>query len=103
MVFETYTTYDYSFYPNRNYNPTRPPKTHNDIYYHRMQEQQEEQLPANINMGIINSNNKGQQYYEFSYSPMLPKTSSKMSVSNDIKTKENSLLNYFKHLFCCGE
>lgn len=99
MVFETYTTYDYSFHSNFDYNVTRPPKTHNDIYYHRIREK--ETIPSNIAMGNINRNDKGEVYHEFIYSPMLPKTSSNSLQNNDNGIKGNTLTNYLMQLFCC--
>lgn len=101
MVFETYTTHDYSFHYNDEYNISRPPKTHYDISYHRMQEQQQESSIQNINMGNILRNNKGEPYYEVAYSQMLPKTSS-VSLLNTDKEKGNSIIDILKQWFCCG-
>lgn len=105
MVFETYTTNDYSFHFNEEYNPRRLPQTHNDIYYHRMQEQsshqpQEEPSLQHITMSNINLNSKGESYHEFVYSPLLPKTLS----NTDKETNGNSVsvMDYLKRLFCCG-
>ena len=96
MVSEIYTTYDYSFYPNYdNKPPTCPAQTYNDVLYHRI----EDRPNININMGSINRNNKGEPYYEFSYSPMLPKASS--NIVNK-ETNGNSLISYLKKWFCCG-
>lgn len=97
MVFETYTTYDYSFHYNYGYDVKPPPKTHNDIFYHRLEER-ENTIPS-INMGKINRNNKGEAYYEYVYSPLLNKPSSNI---NTQEVKENSVLYYVKRLFCCG-
>lgn len=92
MVFETYTTYDYSIYPNRDYDVKSTPSSHHDIYYQRMQER-----PANpVNaMGSITRNSSGEAYYEFVYSPMLPKTTKRI-------VKEISVFDYLKKWLCCS-
>jgi len=97
MVFETYTTNDYSFHYNEEYNPRRPPQTHNDVYYHRMQERDPNTEPN------INPNNKSEArdaYCEFIYSPMLPKPSLPV---NEIKgnSVSVSILYYISKWCCC--
>lgn len=94
MVFETYTTYDYSIYSNRDYDVKPPPSSHYDIYYQRMQERPTNPVNA---MGSITRNSSGEAYYEFIYSPMLPKPTDTIK---EVKTK--SVLDYFKQIFCCG-
>jgi hypothetical protein len=100
MVFETNATYDYSFYYKQDNNIKPAPKTHNDVYYHRMQEREPIAQPN------INRNNNGEArdardardaYYEFVYSPMLPKPSPPLV--NEIKG--NSVLYYISKWFCC--
>ena len=95
MVFEVYTTYDYSFHSNGGYDVKPPPTSHNNVYYQRMQEQ--ETPKPNINMGSINRDKNGEAYYEFIYSPILPKSTYQVQ-----EIKDNSVLYYLKQLFCCG-
>ena len=93
MVFEVYTTYDYSFHYNGE-NIVKPPPqpiSHNNVYYQRMKEQ-----PASA-MGSVTRNSSGEAYYEFVYSPMLPKPISQVQ-----EKKEHSVVYYMKQLFCCG-
>lgn len=103
MVFETNATYDYSFYYKQDNTIKPAPKTHNDVYYHRMQEREPIAEPN------INRNNKDdahdahdardarEAYYEFVYSPMLPKPS-QPPVN---KTMWNSVLYYISKWCCC--
>ena len=109
MVFETNTTYDYSFYYKQDSNIKPLPKTHNDVYYPRMQERANPNLiptstptlntnpVSNINMSTINRDKNSEAYYEFVYSPLLPKTT-----SNSTYSQEESVLCYMKRCFCCG-
>ncbi len=100
MVFETNATYDYSFYYKQDNTIKPAPKTHNDVYYHRMQEHEPIAEPN------INRNNKDdareardarEAYYEFVYSPMLPKSSSRPP-ANEIK---GNLVLYYISKWCC--
>ena len=91
MVFEVYTTYDYSFHCNGENIVKPPPTSHDNIYYQRMKEQ-----PASA-MGSVNRNSNGEAYYEFVYSPVLPKLTPRVQ-----EIKENSVLYYIKQMFCCG-
>lgn len=99
MVFETNTTYDYSFFSNQDSNVKPLPTTHNDVYYHRMQEtaNPNPNPVPNINMSNINRDKNGEAYFEFVYSPMLPKTTSK-----PIHKKEESIFYILKRCLCCG-
>lgn len=92
MVFEVYTTYDYSFHCNGE-NIVKPsPTSHDNIYYQRMKEQ-----PASA-MGSVSRNSNGEAYYDFVYGPVLPKTKSLVQ-----EIKEHSVVYYLKRLFyCCG-
>ena len=91
MVSEVYTTYDYSFYSNGE-NIVKPlPTSHDNIYYQRMKEQ-----PASA-MGSVTRNSNGEAYYEFVYSPALPKLTPRVK-----EIKEKSVLYYMKQLLCCG-
>jgi hypothetical protein len=90
MVFETNATYDYSFYYKQDNNIKPEPKTHNDVYYHRMQQREPIAEPN------LNRNNKCEAYYEFVYSPMLPKSTPPVN-----ETNENSVLYYISKWFCC--
>ena len=93
MVFETYTTYDYSVYTNhRDYDVKPSPSSHHDIYYQRMQERPTNPVNA---MGSITRNSSGEAYYEFVYSPMLPKTTKQV-------VKEISVFDYLKKWLCCS-
>jgi hypothetical protein len=94
MVFEVYTTYDYSFHCNGEnvVKPTPPPTSHNNVYYQRMKEQ-----PASA-MGSVTRNSNGEAYYEFVYSPVLPKPKSLVQ-----EIKEHSVVYYLKRLFYCCE
>jgi hypothetical protein len=59
---------------------------------------QEQETPKpNINMGSINRDKNGEAYYEFIYSPILPKSTYQVQ-----EIKDNSVLYYLKQLFCCG-
>ena len=91
MVSEVYTTYDYSFYSNGENIVKPPPTSHDNIYYQRMKEQ-----PASA-MGSVNRNSNGEAYYEFVYSPALPKLTPRVK-----EIKEKSVLYYMKQLLCCG-
>jgi hypothetical protein len=92
MVFEVYTTYDYSFHYNGGYDVKQPPTSHNNVYYQRMQEQE----TPKPNIGSINQGKNGEAYYEFIYSPILPKPSAS---ANEIKG--NSILYYISKWCCC--
>jgi len=91
MVSEVYTTYDYSFYSNGENIVKPPPTSHDNIYYQRMKEQ-----PASA-MGSVTRNSNGEAYYEFVYSPALPKLTPRVK-----EIKEKSVLYYMKQLLCCG-
>jgi hypothetical protein len=90
MVFEVYTTYDYSFHHNGENNIKPPVTSYYNVYYQRMKEQ-----PASA-MGSISRNSNGEAYYEFVYSPALPKLTPHVQ-----EIKENSVLNYLKRMLCC--
>ena len=55
-----------------------------------------------INMGNINRDNKGEAYYEFSYSPVLPKRLQKPSHSDQNESSLSNLVLFLKKWFCCG-
>jgi len=109
MVSEIYTTYDYSFYSNYDNKSRRNPTSYNDVSYQRMQENVFQNTNTNtntnqyINMGNINRDNKGEAYYEFSYSPMLPKTIQHQISPEKTETSISNLVYYLKKWFCCGE
>ena len=134
MVIETNVTYDYSFYYKQNTNVNPSPKTHNDVYYHRMQDTTPHiPIPphsmnmgnmnmsnmnmgnmnmgnmnmgnmnmSNMNMGNINRDKSGEAYYEFVYSPILPKKSIETSMYHVKEISEKNMSYYLKRLFCCG-
>jgi len=109
MVSEIYTTYDYSFYSNYDNKSRRNPTSYNDVSYQRMQENVFQNTNTNtntnqcINMGNINRDKNGEAYYEFSYSPMLPKTIQHQISPEKTETITSSLVYYLKKWFCCGE
>lgn len=114
MVIETNVTYDYSFYYKQNTNVNPSPKTHNDVYYHRMQDttppipipphsmNMSNMNMSNMNMGNINRDKSGEAYYEFVYSPILPKKSIETSMYHVKEISEKNMSYYLKRLFCCG-
>jgi hypothetical protein len=104
MVFETNVTYDYSFYYKQNTNVNPSPKTHNDVYYHRMQESANPtpSLPHSMNMGSITRDKNGEAYYEFIYSPLYPKKAmTQASLYGDQEVKRDGISYYLKRWFCC--
>ncbi len=103
MVIETNVTYDYSFYYKQNTNVNPSPKTHNDVYYHRMQDTTTAipTPPHSMNMGNINRDKSGEAYYEFVYSPILPKKSIETSTHHFQEISEKNMSYYLKRLFCC--
>ena len=108
MVIETNVTYDYSFYYKQNTNVNPSPKTHNDVYYHRMQDTTTA-IPTpphnmnmgNMNMGNINRDKSGEAYYEFVYSPLYPKKTIEKSIHQVQEISEKNMSYYLKRLFCC--
>jgi hypothetical protein len=103
MVIETNVTYDYSFYYKQNTNVNPSPKTHNDVYYHRMQDTTTAipTPPHSMNMGNINRDKSGEAYYEFVYSPLYPKKSIETSTHHVQEISEKNMSYYLKRLFCC--
>jgi hypothetical protein len=103
MVIETNVTYDYSFYYKQNTNVNPSPKTHNDVYYHRMQDTTTAipTLPHSMNMGNINRDKSGEAYYEFVYSPLYPKKTIEKSTHHVQEISEKNMSYYVKRLFCC--
>ena len=110
MVFEVYTTYDYSFHYNGGHGVKPPPSVYDEIAYQRMEE------TTNTGAGVIKRNNSDEIYYESAYSPRLPNVSIKTyddyvayndsikhyKMLNDKKEmKENCILFYLKEMFCC--
>lgn len=110
MVFEVYTTYDYSFNYNSDYNVKLPPSVYDEVAYQRMEE------IANKGTGIIQRTDSDEIYYESAYSPRLPnisiKTYSEYDAYNDTikhykmlndkkEMKENCLLFFMREMFCC--
>ena len=118
MVIETNVTYDYSFYYKQNTNVNPSPKTHNDVYYHRMQDTTTA-IPTpphsmnmgnmnmgnmnmgNMNMGNINRDKSGEAYYEFVYSPLYQKKTIEKSTHQVQEISEKNMSYYLKRLFCC--
>lgn len=108
MVIETNVTYDYSFYYKQNTNVNPSPKTHNDVYYHRMQDTTTA-IPtpphnmnmSNMNMGNINRDKSDEAYYEFVYSPLYPKKTIEKSIHHVQEISEKNMSYYLKRLFCC--
>ena len=108
MVIETNVTYDYSFYYKQNTNVNPSPKTHNDVYYHRIQDNTTA-IPTpphsmnmgNMNMGNINRDKSGEAYYEFVYSPLYPKKTIEKSTQQVQEISEKNMSYYLKRLFCC--
>ena len=103
MVIETNVTYDYSFYYKQNTNVNPSPKTHNDVYYHRMQDTTTAipTPPHSMNMGNINRDKSGEAYYEFVYSPLYPKKTIEKSTQQVQEISEKNMSYYLKRLFCC--
>lgn len=103
MVIETNVTYDYSFYYKQNTNVNPSPKTHNDVYYHRMQDTTTAipTPPHSMNMGNINRDKSGEAYYEFVYSPLYPKKTIEKSIHQVQEISEKNMSYYLKRLFCC--
>lgn len=103
MVIETNVTYDYSFYYKQNTNVNPSPKTHNDVYYHRMQDTTTAipTPPHSMNMGNINRDKSGEAYYEFVYSPLYPKKTIEKSIHHVQEISEKNMSYYLKRLFCC--
>ena len=111
MVFEVYTTYDYSFHYNPGYNVKLPPSVYDEVAYQRMEE-----ITNKGAAGIIQRTDSDEIYYESAYSPRLPNISIKThsdyvayndsikhyKMLNDKKEmKENCILFYLKEMFCC--